>query len=52
MEFNVAWYNTQMISDKPTVSPEDGHILLLQLWHGCQVCVKISAQLPPEASTI
>ena len=27
-------------------------ILLLQLWQGCQVCVKISAQLPPRASPI
>ena len=27
-------------------------ILLLQLWQGFQVCVKIFAQLPPEASPI
>jgi len=27
-------------------------ILLLQLWQGCQVCVKICAQLPPKASQI
>ena len=25
-------------------------ILLLRLWQGCQVCVKISAELPPKAS--
>ena len=27
-------------------------ILLQQLWHGCQVRVKMSAQLPPTASII
>ena len=27
-------------------------ILLLQLWQGCQICVKITAQLPPKASPI
>ena len=25
-------------------------ILLLQLWQGCQVCVKISAQRPPKVA--
>jgi len=38
---------------EPAVSPRrQTDILLLRLWHGCQGCVKISAQLPLKASPI
>jgi len=35
----------------PIVSPADGRLTTL-LWQGCQVCVKISTQLPSKASPI
>ena len=46
---------TGVSSGRRTYSPrcrQRAAILLLQLWQGCQVCLKISAQLPPKASPI